>query len=231
MVAACLLPLISGALRLSAQQTGSPAADTIPVTDTIPADTIPADTALAGAESAAGGPDSIAAADTAATESKGEAEISISSGKALLYSAIIPGGGQFYNRKYWKIPIVYGGFIALGIAIKFNQDYYSEFVRELNYRGDGDPLTVPKYDEASIPNSRIIEARNYYRRYRDMCIIGVGVLYGLNIVDAYVDAELSNFDISQDLSMKVGPSLQYDPTFAAVGMGAAPGFSLTFGIR
>src|SRR3546814_4387717 len=82
---------------------------------------------------------------------------------------------QFYNRKYWKIPIVYGGFVALGVAINFNQNYYSEFVRELNYRGDGDPLTVPKYDEEIIPSSRIIEARNYYRRYRDLCIIGVGV--------------------------------------------------------
>lgn len=164
-------------------------------------------------------------------ERRGEHEIAISSGKAMLYSAIIPGGGQLYNGKYWKIPIVYGGFVALGIAIEFNQGYYSEFVRELNYRGDGDPLTVPKYDEEIIPSSRIIEARNYYRRYRDLCIIGVGVLYGLNIVDAYVDAELSNFDISEDLSLKLSPSLQYDPSFAAAGGGVAPGFSLTFGIK
>src|SRR5690606_40052004 len=87
------------------------------------------------------------------------------------------------------------------------------------------PLTVPKYDEEIIPSSRIIEARNYYRRYRDLCIIGVGVLYGLNIVDAYVDAGLSNFDISEDLSLKLSPSLQYDPSFAAAGGGVAPGFS------
>ena len=191
--------------------------------DSIPADTVvtPSDTVIAPATETG----------HSKKERRGEQEIAISSGKAMLYSAIIPGGGQFYNGKYWKIPIVYGGFVALGIAIEFNQSYYSEFVRELNYRGDGDPLTVPKYDEEVIPNARIIEARNYYRRYRDLCIIGVGVLYGLNIVDAYVDAELSNFDISEDLSMKLSPSLQYDPSYAASGRGVAPGFSLTFGIK
>ncbi|TCS86367.1 hypothetical protein EDD80_108160 [Anseongella ginsenosidimutans] len=218
--------LIWAAPRLCAQDI-----DTLPAPETIPAgemtvDTIPVTNTAAAIDTTAA-PEASAAKKPA----KDEREIALSSGKALLYSAIIPGGGQFYNGKYWKIPIVYGGFIALGIAIEFNQSYYSEFVRELNYRGDGDPLTVPKYDEEIIPNSRIIEARNYYRRYRDMCIIGVGVLYGLNIVDAYVDAELSNFDISEDLTMKVAPSLQFDPTFAAAGMGVAPGFSVRLAIR
>lgn len=208
--------MLWAAPRLSAQET-----DTIPVNGT----RVEADTAAAAGQTAA---------QTETTEKKsrrGEEDIARSSGKAMLYSAIIPGGGQFYNRKYWKLPIVYGGFIALGVAIEFNQGYYSEFVRELNYRGDGDPLTVPKYDEEIIPNNRIIEARNYYRRYRDLCIIGVGVLYGLNIVDAYVDAELSNFDISEDLTMNVGPSLQFDPVYAASGMGMAPGFSLRLSIK
>lgn len=200
--------------------------------DSIPApgatDSIPP----AGADSISS---SGANADSAAAEAplgkggrKGDTEVGLSSGKALLYSAIIPGGGQFYNRKYWKIPIVYGGFVALGVAIEFNQRYYSEFVRELNYRGDGDPLTEPKYDETAIPNSRIIEARNYYRRYRDLCIIGVGVMYGLNIVDAYVDAELSNFDISEDLSLRFNPYLDAVPSATAAGRpAAAAGLSLT----
>src|SRR5690606_32999423 len=185
------------------------------LTDTLPVDTLPADTLPAGTVRAAGtdsiSPANADSATAAASGRKRDSEVSLSSGKALLYSAIIPGGGQFYNRKYWKIPIVYGGFVALGVSINFNQNYYSEFVRELNYRGDGDPLTEPKYDEELIPSSRIIEARDYYRRYRDLCIIGVGVMYGLNIVDAYVDAELSNFDISEDLSMRVSPSFQFDP--------------------
>lgn len=207
-------------------------ADTVPLQDTVPPqDTVPLQETLRT-------PDSIPlknpVPDTAARAEEpgaaGEKDEKLSSSKALLFSAIIPGGGQFYNRKYWKIPIVYGGFVALGISINFNQRYYSEFVRELNYRGDGDPLTVPKYDEEAIPSSRIIEARNYYRRYRDLCIIGVGVMYGLNIVDAYVDAELSNFDISEDLTMKLSPGLQQSP-YPRGGMGVAPGLSLTFAIQ
>lgn len=219
-IGACLLVLFTAPV-LSGQDidTIAPGRNTLSI-DTV---TVPAGGAAPGVDSAAAPPESAAEEPPR----RAEREIAISSGKALLYSAIIPGGGQFYNRKYWKIPIVYGGFVALGIAIDFNQKYYSEFVRELNYRGDGDPLTVPKYDEEIIPSSRIIEARDYYRRYRDMCIIGVGVLYGLNIVDAYVDAELSNFDISEDLTMRVSPAMQFDPSFAAVGAGAAPGFSIT----
>lgn len=213
--------------RLYGQET--PSADTVPVlTAPLTADSIPVN----GAAPVVDTVNDAALPTPASGQADGQADkTKLSSAKALLFSAIIPGGGQFYNRKYWKIPIVYGGFIALGVSIDFNQGYYNEFVRELNYRGDGDPLTVPKYDEESIPSSRIIEARNYYRRYRDLCIIGVGIMYGLNIVDAYVDAELSNFDISEDLSMKLHPSLQFDPSFASSGMGVAPGFSLTFAVQ
>ncbi|HYH55072.1 MAG TPA: DUF5683 domain-containing protein, partial [Anseongella sp.] len=155
----CMQALLP-AFRLSGQE----------VPGTISADTIPAENISLKADSVPLGP-AAPRPDTTALpvpeETGAEAEATgRSSAKALLFSAIIPGGGQFYNRKYWKMPIVYGGFIALGIAIDFNQGYYSEFVRELNYRGDGDPLTVPKYDEEAIPSSRIIEARNYYRRYR-----------------------------------------------------------------
>src|SRR3546814_4502090 len=134
--------------------------DTIPVPEDVAVDSValPADEVnqVPGLDTAAtvigqaSGGDSIAVPESGRKQRREEREIAISSGKALLYSAIIPGGGQFYNRKYWKIPIVYGVFVALGVAIIFNQNYYSEFVRELNYRGDGDPLTVPKYDDEKI---------------------------------------------------------------------------------
>lgn len=156
--------------------------------------------------------------------------ITINSNKALLYSAIIPGGGQIYNRKYWKLPIVYGGFVALGIAINFNQRYYNEFQRELNYRNDGDPITEPKYDPEQIPNTRIIEARDYYRRYRDITILGVIAMYGLSVVDAYIDAELSNFDISEDLSLQMQPVITPGSILASRNKAYA-GISLTFSFK
>lgn len=140
--------------------------------------------------------------------------------KALWLAIVFPGGGQIYNRKYWKIPLVYGGFLGCMYALTWNNTMYRDYSQAYIDIMDKDDNT--KSYENFIPKSYDIQAnlsrlqdlfkrkKNFYRRYRDMsvfCMIGV---YALSIVDAYVDAELSSFDISPELSMKVHPTIMND---------------------
>ena len=134
--------------------------------------------------------------------------------KALLWS-IIPGGGQIYNHKYWKIPIVYGGLMGCAYAITWNgrqmTDYSSAYYDLVTGEGDSwiDILPLGTNPE-SIDKAWLTEVcqqrRDTYRRYRDLSIICTGLVYLLGFVDAYVDAELFEFDISPDLSMTVTPT-------------------------
>ncbi|MDO4823486.1 MAG: DUF5683 domain-containing protein [Bacteroidales bacterium] len=137
--------------------------------------------------------------------------------KALWLALAIPGGGQIYNRKFWKLPIIYGGFIGCVYALKWNNQMYGDYSQAYIDIMDDDPNT--KSYEDFVPIGYNVEAnaerlkdlfkrkKDYYRRYRDLsifCMIGV---YALSVIDAYVDAEMSSFDISKDLSMKVRPSV------------------------
>lgn len=127
---------------------------------------------------------------------------------ALFRAAVVPGLGQIYNKRYWKLPIVYGGFAALGYAINFNQKYYTEMLNEYIARTDGDPNTIPNTEKyGGARDEQIISAKDFYKRNREISIIGTVALYAAQIIDAYVDAELSNFDVSDDLSLKIGPSI------------------------
>lgn len=140
--------------------------------------------------------------------------------KSLWYAIAFPGGGQIYNRKYWKLPIVYGGFLGCYYALSWNNSMYRDYSQAYIDIMDSDPKThsytnflPPTYD-AQANEARLKEIfknkKDFYRRYRDLsffCMIGV---YVLSIVDAYVDAELSSFDISPDLSLKVKPSVIRD---------------------
>lgn len=137
--------------------------------------------------------------------------------KALWLAIVFPGAGQIYNRKYWKLPIIYGGFIGCAYALMWNGTMYRDYSQAYQDIMDNDPNS--KSYEDFLPagydvNSRLEylqslfkRKKNYFRRYRDLsifCMIGV---YLLSIVDAYVDAELSSFDISRDLTMKVRPTI------------------------
>ena len=145
--------------------------------------------------------------------------------KALWLAIAIPGGGQIYNRKYWKLPLIYGGFLGCVYALNWNNTMYHDYSQAYIDIMDDDPNTksyenfVPKSYDISRNLTRIQDLfrrkKNYYRRYRDLsmfCMIGV---YVLSIIDAYVDAELSSFDISKNLSMKVRPSLIHDKNATA----------------
>lgn len=121
--------------------------------------------------------------------------------KASLYSAILPGLGQAYNKKYWKIPLIYGGLIGLGVVVDFYADRYSYYRR----------ILLIQQSTGSNPtglSERVLDnAVISYRRERDFYIIMCGLAYIINIVDAHIDAHLKGFDISDDLTLKFKPSL------------------------
>ena len=138
--------------------------------------------------------------------------------RALWLSALCPGLGQIYNRRYWKLPIVVGAFVGLGYGTIWNNRMLSDYTKAYRDVMDNDPNThsymdffPPTVKESDLDPAWLKKVlknkKDYYRRYRDICIIGIFGVYLLNIVDAYVDASLSHFDISPDLSMDVSPAL------------------------
>jgi hypothetical protein len=130
---------------------------------------------------------------------------------AVVFSAVLPGLGQVYNRKYWKVPIIYGAGGAFGYYVVFNQQKYKKF-RSANEAYQLDKtLEDPVIDGQPIPNERLEAGMNYYRRYRDLSVLGLGVIYFLNIVDAMIDANFFNYDVSDDLSLKVQPTFLTNP--------------------
>ena len=137
--------------------------------------------------------------------------------KAMWLALVIPGGGQIYNKKYWKLPIVYGGFVGCMYALHWNNTMYRDYSQAYIDLMDKDENTksyenfLPPGYNVNSNFSRIEKLfqnkKDYYRRYRDLSIFAFIGVYLLSVVDAYVDAELSSFDISRDLSMKVRPTI------------------------
>ena len=137
--------------------------------------------------------------------------------RALWLSLIIPGAGQIYNRKLWKIPIVYGGFLGCLYALTWNNQMYNDYSQAYLDIMDDDPNTKSYMN--MLPLNYNIEGReqqfkdifknkkNYYRKYRDMSIFAMIGVYLLSVVDAYVDAELSSFDISKNLGLTIEPAI------------------------
>lgn len=138
--------------------------------------------------------------------------------KALLYSAVFPGMGQVYNKKYWKVPIVYGGFYALTWAALEYNDLYNEYKQQL-YAVVRDPAYIPP---SGYTEEQLRSVTEFYRRQRDFFLILNGMWYLLQLVDAHVDAHLRDFDLNPQLKMSFGPSMQQSPFY-----GQATGFSLT----
>ena len=137
--------------------------------------------------------------------------------RALWLSLIIPGAGQVYNRKYWKIPIVYGGFLGCVYALSWNGQMYRDYSQAYLDIMDNDPNTDSYLDMLPInyditgKEERFKDIfknkKNFYRKYRDLSIFCMVGVYLLSVVDAYVDAELSSFDISKDLGLKIEPTI------------------------
>ncbi len=123
----------------------------------------------------------------------------------MIFSAMIPGLGQAYNKKYWKIPIVYAAMGSTVYMFDYNNKLYKDYKKAYVYKTDTFSSTIDLYP--FYTEGQLRELSSYYRRYRDLSIILTGLFYTLNIVDAYVDAQLVNFDMSDDLSISVFPNL------------------------
>ena len=137
--------------------------------------------------------------------------------RALWLGLVIPGAGQIYNRKYWKLPIVYGGFLGCVYALTWNSQMLQDYSQAFLDIVDSDPNTK-SYEKMLPPNYDMVgkEARfagifkskkDTFRRFRDLSIFAFGGVYLLSVIDAYVDAELSTFDISRDLSLHILPTM------------------------
>ncbi len=232
--------LTVGTVCMEAQDNGAPA-DTIGKTTTKAVDVdviaampgeaaeagltaMTADSILATAGTATG-PDTVSVSDIAKSRKKKEpkAPRDLSTWKpnpqrAMWLAMVLPGAGQIYNRKYWKLPIFYGGMMGCLYAMNWNNMMYKDYSQAYLDIMDDDP-TTQSYN-TFLHLGRQIDASNEerykklfksrkdkYRRWRDMsffCLIGV---YALSVIDAYVDAELSQFDISKDLSLRVEPAI------------------------
>jgi len=123
--------------------------------------------------------------------------------KATILSAILPGAGQVYNGKAWKVPILYGGIITDAYFIGFNNRRYQSFRDALEAFDEGEPNDFP-----NLNRDGLVRNVNFWRRNRDICILLMGAIYALNIIDANVDAHLSGFEITDDLAMKVEPQFE-----------------------
>jgi hypothetical protein len=144
--------------------------------------------------------------------------------KAGLLSALLPGAGQLYNGRWWKVPLAVGAVGGTVYGEIFYQQRYTEFADGFNARTDGDPNTVDNGPRSSLLRSsdEVKRGLNFYRRQRDSFLAYIALAHAVQILDAVVDAHLRDFDISDDLSVQWEPSVLRMPTLAA-----APGVSLT----
>lgn len=145
--------------------------------------------------------------------------------KAMWLSLLCPGAGQIYNRSYWKVPLIYGLGVGSFYVVSFQGRMYKEYSAAYYSLVDTDPNTkdyepifqgLGKVDE-SWKKTVLERKMNSYRRYRDMCIFASVLLYVGNALDAFVDAHLYDFSISEDLSLNIRPEIKYDEHFATVG--------------
>ena len=160
--------------------------------------------------------------------------------RSMWLGLVFPGGGQIYHRKYWKLPIFYGGFLGCAYALTWNGQMLRDYSQAYLDIMDDDPNTksyeqmLPLGYDISGKEERFKEIfknkKNYFRKYRDMSIFAFAGVYLLAVIDAYVDAELSSFDISPDLSMRLEPTLLAPCGTGMRHLQAAPGIqcSLTF---
>ncbi len=179
-------------------------------------------------------------ADDYAFDENGKIPFNPSPTRAVWLSALCPGLGQIYNRRYWKLPIVVGGFMGLGYATSWNANQYKDYMQAYRDIMDSDPGTnsymnffPPTVSESDLDRSwleRTFKSRkDYFRRNRDLCIICLVALYLVCMVDAYVDASMAHFDVSPDLSLDIAPAIIVNDRFPSIKRSALGlQWSLTF---
>lgn len=161
---------------------------------------------------------------------KHKKEFNPSPTRAVWLSALFPGLGQVYNRRYWKLPIVVGAFMGLAYGTSWNNGQLQDYSQAYRDLMDSDPNTKsymnffpPTTKEEDLDKQWLTNVmrsrRDFYRRNRDLCIICVVGMYLLCMVDAYVDASLAHFDISPDLAVDWSPTMILNPVSRRVNVG------------
>lgn len=177
--------------------------------------------------------------DTVSVDTTKQNEFKPDPVKVVWMAAIIPGYGQIMNKKYWKLPLVYGGFLGCAYALTMNSTRYQTYKTAYRDIIDTDPstnsfitiiprgYTIESYGGIGGYTNILKTGQENYRRYRDLSIIASIGYYALTIVDAYVDAQLYDFDISPDLSMRFQPALLEN----ANGLTNAVGMQCSFTLK
>jgi hypothetical protein len=163
---------------------------------------------------------SLSAYDTSATDTvvKAQKKFKHSPLKAALFSAVLPGLGQAYNKKYWKIPIVYAGFGGLGYALYYTASSFQGF--RSAYRQQVALIPNPYASYMGISDAATLKVyRDYYKKYLDISSIGIGVWYMLTVIDATVDAHLLDWNMKDDLSVSWHPFFAPSPDYTSVALG------------
>jgi len=131
--------------------------------------------------------------------------------KAAIFSAVLPGLGQGYNRKYWKIPIVYAGFGILTYFIVSNTKEYRKYQEAYIYVANGDSVPIDNDYVDIYDEQQLLDGKNYHKRNMELSYIITGLWYVLQIIDASVDAHFFDYDISEDLTIRVDPMMHVRP--------------------
>jgi hypothetical protein len=160
---------------------------------------------------------------------------------AVKRSAIIPGWGQLYNHRWWKVPLVYGGLVSLGLAVEFNQRYYKNYLRVYRLKqnaqrpDDGDSQAVKTlFNNVSGVSTTALEgAVSGYQRNMQLSILGIVGVWGIQMVDAYIDAKfIHSYTMDRDLSFKISPGVATSPVYASGNIPSVmPVLKLTFTLK
>lgn len=133
--------------------------------------------------------------------------------QAVYRSFMVPGWGQYKNGKWWKVPLVPAGFVGIALVFNFNNQLYQQTLTELQFRANNPNKTQDPEFPIQVRNEQLVQAKDFYRRNRDLSILGGLLFYGIVAIDAYVDARLARFNVDENLSFTIKPSI-YVPSLA-----------------
>lgn len=229
-----IVPLDYFTLKTHARNSEIPERKPLTVTQTAPQDTTlnfeDEPLIISSSEELDSIPPTIVTADDYPYGLDGKRPFNPSPTRAVWLSALFPGLGQIYNRRFWKIPIVIGGFMGLGYATNWNNSQYQDYIQGYRDLTDSDPNTKsyldffpPTVNESSLDLNWLTRTfksrRDYFRRNRDLCIICLVALYLVCMIDAYIDASMAHFDISPNLSLDLSPTLLVQPATRKPALG------------
>ncbi len=159
--------------------------------------------------------------------------------KAIMHSLIVPGWGQLYNHRWWKVPLIYAGLASLVYSYTTNESQYKIFLALAKYYEHGqipgtkDPYYAQYQLYKNVGSTAIYGAEAGYRRNADLCIFGIIGVWGINVVDAYIDSKfIHSYTVDSNLSMRIAPGMLSQPAYAQNPVVSyIPGLKITFTLR